>query len=212
MKKIIVVCLGFIALMFVMSIYAYPNLPETIASHWNVHGQADGYMPKVWGIFLLPLVSIGLLGLLIGLPRIDPLRANLIAFQGYYYGFIVLMMGFFTYLQGIILIWNLGIVFPFTQLIVLPIAVLFVYIGVLLKHTKQNWFAGIRTPWTLSNEHVWARTNRLGSQLFILAGIICGISILVPDMAIYFILGSVLPASIFPIIYSYMIYRKLRVM
>jgi uncharacterized membrane protein len=119
------------------------------------------------------------------------------------------MMGFFTYLQVIILLWNLGFVFPFTQLFILPIAVLFVYIGVLLKHSKQNWFVGIRTPWTLSNEQVWTRTSHLGSQLFTIAGIMCGISVLVPDLAIYLILGSVLIAGIIPMIYSYYIYRKL---
>jgi uncharacterized membrane protein len=195
--------------MFFTSIYVYTSLPENVASHWNAHGQVDGYMPKFWGTFFLPLISVGLLGLLLGLPIIDPLRANFTQFQKYYDWFIVIIMGFFAYLQGLILIWNLGYSFPFTQLFILPIVILFLYIGVLLEHSEQNWFVGIRTPWTLSNEQVWKRTSHFGGQLFKLAGIVSGISILVPDAGIYLILIPTLVAGVLPIIYSYYVYRKL---
>jgi len=37
------------------------ELDERVPTHWNVHGVADGFMPKPWGPFLLPLTMVGLL-------------------------------------------------------------------------------------------------------------------------------------------------------
>ncbi|MCD6528068.1 DUF1648 domain-containing protein [bacterium] len=34
-------------------------MPEKMASHWNVKGEVDGYLSKFWGLFLIPLISIG---------------------------------------------------------------------------------------------------------------------------------------------------------
>ena len=49
---------------------------------------------------------------------------------------------------------------------------LFIYIGFLVEHAEQNWFVGIRTPWTLSSERVWKKTHALGGTPFKVAGVI----------------------------------------
>ena len=41
----------------------------------------------------------------------------------------------------------------------------------LIKDVKQNWFMGIRTPWTLSNEEVWKKTHLMAQKVFIIGGI-----------------------------------------
>jgi len=89
------------------------------------------------------------------------------------------------------------------------IGFLFIYIGLILKHLKQNWFIGIRTPWSLSNEKVWNKTHKLGSKLFVISGIITLAGILFPPtFMILFILVPILASSIWLIVYSYLIYRK----
>ena len=60
----------------------YSRMPEQMASHWNAAGNADGYISRFWGVFLFPLISLGLLGLLLVIPKIDPLRANIRKFKG----------------------------------------------------------------------------------------------------------------------------------
>ena len=52
-------------------------------------GQVDGYMSKFWGIFLLPLVLVGVALLFMVIPKIDPLKANIEKFRKYYDGFII---------------------------------------------------------------------------------------------------------------------------
>ncbi|MGZ9225177.1 MAG: DUF1648 domain-containing protein, partial [Anaerolineales bacterium] len=36
------------------------RLPDQMASHWNVNDQVDGYMSKFWGVFLMPLITLGM--------------------------------------------------------------------------------------------------------------------------------------------------------
>jgi uncharacterized membrane protein len=80
--------------------------------------------------------------------------------------------------------------------------------GILTENAERNWFIGIRTPWTLSSERVWKRTNRLGGKLFRIAGITAAFGAFFPEFAIYFILVPVIAVAGFSIIYSYMEYQK----
>ena len=60
-----------------VGIYFYPMLPERVASHWGVNGEVNGYMPRFWGAFLLPVVFAFLSALFIVIPRIDPKKENI---------------------------------------------------------------------------------------------------------------------------------------
>ncbi len=51
MIKIESIMLGTILLSLIISVYFHPKMPERIASHWNILGQVDGYLPKFWGCF-----------------------------------------------------------------------------------------------------------------------------------------------------------------
>jgi len=44
--------------------------------------------------------------------------------------------------------------------------VLFYYLGILMQHSRRNWFVGIRTPWTLSSDVVWEKTHKRGGLVF----------------------------------------------
>lgn len=83
------IILGMILFSFIVSIYFYPQMPEKMASHWNVQGEVDGYMSKFWGLFLMPFVLIGIGLLFVAIPRIDPLKANIEKLRKYCDGFII---------------------------------------------------------------------------------------------------------------------------
>jgi hypothetical protein len=59
-----------------ITIFTYPALPDMIPSHWNMAGEVDGYLPKIWGVLIIPVMSVLLTGLFFLLPRIDPLKEN----------------------------------------------------------------------------------------------------------------------------------------
>ncbi len=97
MKRSKIIILGIIILSFAIGIYFYPQMPEKMASHWNIQGEVDDYISRFWGLFLMPIVSIGLLALFALIPKIDPLKENIKRFGKYFDGFIVLMIIFLFY-------------------------------------------------------------------------------------------------------------------
>jgi uncharacterized membrane protein len=204
---VVVVLLALIGL--AVSVWAYPRLPEMAPSHWNAAGEVDGWMPRNGIALLMPgfILLIGLLMLYI--PNIDPLRANVERFRGVFNWFIVGICAFFLYLHILIILAGLGVEFNMTYLLV-PVFSLGIFgIGFLLEKTKPNWFIGIRTPWTISSPTVWEKTHRLGGLLFkVSAGVMLVGFLISPEVAFTSMLGSLLLAALAPVIYSYFAYRK----
>ena len=207
-KKINIVMLAIILVSFGIAFYYYPQMLGKIASHWNAKGEVDGYMQKFWGLYLMPIIIMFMYLMYLIIPKIDPLKKNIEKFRGHFDWFILLMMVFFLYIYSLTIVANLGYVYNMTTMILPAIGVLFIYISFLLKHSKRNWFIGIRTPWTMSSDLVWEKTHQLGSKLFMLAGILISLSVFVQALTIWIVVISALIAGLFPIIYSYFEYKK----
>ena len=208
MRKSGIIIIGIILFSFIVSIYIYPQMPEKMVSHWNAQGQADGYMSKFWGLFLIPITLVGLALLFTAIPRIDPLKANIEKFRKYYDGLVVLFFIYMVSIQFHVILWNLGIKISPNIIMPISIGILFFYIGVLCENAKRNWFIGIRTPWTLSNEKVWEKTHKIGGKLFKIAGVIAFIGVFFQNYALFFILVPEFLAVAYTIIYSYFEYQK----
>jgi len=193
---------------FALTIAIYPTAPDRIVSHWNAAGQADGYMSKFWGLFLIPLIMTGFVALFAVLPRIDPYKKNYEKFRDYYEGFILLFVFFMLAIQIQIILWSIGYQISPNLTFPVLIGILFIYIGFLLGHAEQNWFVGIRTPWTLSSKTVWKKTHQLGGKLFIIAGVISCAGIFAGAYALWFILVPVLAVSVITVMYSYYEFQK----
>jgi len=197
-----------ILLTLAVTILAYPGLPDQIPSHWNSAGEVDGYLPKFWGVLVIPVVMIAFTALFALIPRIDPLRANYQKFQMYYEGFILVFAVFLLLIQLQILLWGLG--YPISPNLLLPLIMgaLFIYLGFLIEHAEPNWFVGIRTPWTMSSERVWKKTHTLGGTLFKIAGILTMVGVVFGKYSLWFVLVPILVVSISLVIYSYLAFRK----
>ena len=66
------ISLALIAFGLAVSVWLYPTLPEQVATHWNIRGEADGYGPKWMAAWALPVVALGLLGVMALLPWLSP--------------------------------------------------------------------------------------------------------------------------------------------
>ena len=102
-----------------------------------------------------------------------------------------------------IVAFDLGYGFDVTALVLVGVAGLFYYSGVLLAHAERNWFVAIRTPWTPSNEEVWQRTHALGARLFKLTAVLAPVGLLFGEYALYFLLVPALLTVGITIVYSY---------
>ena len=186
------------------------RLPDQMASHWNAQDQVDGYITKFWGVFLLPLITLGMFILFLIIPSIDPLKANIAQFREVFNLFIVLMVAFMVYLYGLTLAWNLGYTgFRMSGALLPAIGLLFIFIGFMLRRAKRNFFIGIRTPWTLSSDFVWNETHRIGAVLFMISGALAVIGGLVGGTAtLWLMFIPIIGSTIFLLIYSYVLYQR----
>ena len=76
---------------------------------------------------------------------------------------------------------------------------------------RQNYFAGIRTPWTLADERVWRKTHRVGARWMMMVGVfdMILIPILPLPLAGIVFLVSILGVMFAIMGYSYIVYRDL---
>ena len=204
-----IILLILIAACFVAGAILYPQLPQTIASHWNSVGEVDGFMSKFWGIFLLPFLLLVLYLIYLAIPKIDPMKANIASFRSYYNGLWFLIFLFLVYIYILSLFWNLGYRFNFATAIIPAFAIFWSVLGMLLKKSKRNWFVGIRTPWTLSSDIVWEKTHWLAGKLFELTAVVILIGLWFPNLLLWFIFIPIIATVLITIVYSFLEYRKL---
>jgi uncharacterized membrane protein len=197
-----------IGLAFLVALFLYPQMPDPMPSHWNAAGEVDGYMAKFWGLFLMPLLALGVFVLFLAIPRIDPLKANIAQFIRAYNLMMVLLIGYLLYVYALTLLWALGYQFNMTFTLLPAMGLLFIAIGYLVGKAKRNFFVGIRTPWTLSSDTVWAKTHQLGKWTFVGAGVVSIVCAFLGEVGFWIFTLTLLAAAVVPILYSYILWRR----
>lgn len=208
-KLTTILVLILIAAVVIAGALFWDQLPEQMASHWNANDEVDGYMSKFWGVWMVPLMTLGMFGIFLLVPVIDPLKANIAKFRSVFNLFILLITAFMLYVHGLTLAWNLGYEFRMSSAMLPFMGILFIFIGYMLRQAKRNWFIGIRTPWTLSSDTVWDKTHQLGSVLFIASGVLAFLGALFGGtIAMYLTLIPMLGSALFVVIYSFVLYQR----
>jgi len=186
------------------------RLPDPMASHWGANDQVNGYMPKFWGVFLMPLITVGMLLLFLVIPSIDPLKANIATFRPVFNLFITFIIAFMVYIHGLTLAWSLGYHgFRMSTAMLPAMGLLFILVGYMLRSAKRNFFIGIRTPWTLSSDRVWDQTHRVGAALFMICGVIAiAASFFGGPAAFWLMFVPLMGSAVFLVVYSYYLYQR----
>ena len=205
-----IVVLIMIAVATLAGLLFWNRLPDPMASHWNVNDQVDGYIPKFWGVFLLPLITLAMFVLFLILPSIDPMKANIAQFREAVNLFIVFIVGFMIYLYSLTLAWSLGYTnFRMSSAMLPAIGLLFILVGFMMRQAKRNYFIGIRTPWTLSSDTVWNETHRVGAILFMISGLLAFIGgFFGGTTAFWMLFAPLLASTLFLLVYSYVLYQR----
>jgi uncharacterized membrane protein len=208
-KTSITLSLILIALATAAGLILSPQFPDPMPSHWNAAGEVDGYTSKFWGIWLMPLITLGLTLLLAFIPAIDPLKANIEQFRGLYNTFIIGFVAYMLYVYGLTLAAALGYQFNMTYMLLPVVGLLFIGISFLIEKAKRNFFIGIRTPWTLSSDVVWEKTHKLGAQTFRIGGVLVIVSAFFGESGFWLMMSALLFAALVPVVYSYFVFAKL---
>ncbi|ENQ3107165.1 Uncharacterized membrane protein [Bacillus sp. 491mf] len=208
MKKHIFPC-ALILLTIIAWIIVWPKLPAEVPVHWGADDKVNNYASKQFSMIFDIGIMIFLYVVFTLVPRIDPKKDNYEKFRksvtimSNAILFVLFVMNMSALLVG------LGYDIPIGSVGGMIVGLLFLIIGNYLPQCKPNYFIGIRTPWTLSNEEVWRKTHRFSGKVFIVLGIMmCG-SIFAPvTWRTYIILTAVLGGVVVTMLYSYFAYKK----
>jgi uncharacterized membrane protein len=198
-----------IAAAVAMSAAAYPRLPERVPVHWGVRGDPDRLGSRFEATVLLPFVILTVWLVLRLLPRIDPRAPNYAKMQSAYDLTVNATMTVLLFVHAMVLAAGLGYAVPVARITPILVGALFVTTGNVLPRARPNWWFGIRTPWTLSNDRVWMRTHRVGGYVMSAAGIVIIAGAALPGARPFavFITASAI-ATLGLIVYSYIAWRE----
>lgn len=197
------------AVTLIIGLVSYSYLPEQIPTHFDIAGNVDDYGGKIQ-IFLAPLIILFMIISAEVARNVDPKKSAYSRFNKQYYlifflvSILMLCIQLYTLAYSFnIKVINISILMPFA------VGLLFTIIGNSMPKFKQNFYAGIRTSWALSDEEVWFKTHRFGGKVWFIGGILMMVSSILPDnikMIAFF--GIIMILTIVPTVYSYIIYKK----
>jgi uncharacterized membrane protein len=170
----LIVSLLLIAAMIALSIWAWPAIPSGahIAIHWDIHGRPNGYAPKAVALAVVPALAALLTAIFALWPRIEPRRGNLatgrLAYEAGWMG----AVGVLAVAHILIVTEARGARLDVTGDICIAVAVLLIVLGNFLGKSRANFFVGVRTPWSLSSDLAWEKSNRLAGRLFVVTGLL----------------------------------------
>jgi uncharacterized membrane protein len=193
---------------WVASAILYPGLPARVPLHWDLHGKVDGYGAKGWAVFLMPGVMTGLLVLFAFLPALSPRQFEVDSFRSTYLFVMVLVVGLFAYIHGLMLLAAAARHVGVGRALVGGIFVMFALLGNVLGKVRRNFYIGVRTPWTLASERVWTDTHRLAAWLLVLAGLV-GLAITLLGLPLAAAFAVLIVAVLTPVVYSFVRYKGL---
>ena len=86
------------------------------------------------------------------------------------------------------------------------VGVVFIFIGNYMPKVKQNYFLGIKLPWTYASEENWNKTHRMAGKLWVVGGILLLMNFF---FGIRWLEAVIMFAMILiPVVYSYLYSKK----
>jgi len=200
-----------VAVMFALSLWASGRLPAgaQIPVHFGPDGTPDRYGGRFEGLYLMPLVAMGIALLFAVLPRIEPRRTNLLqsgkAFLAIWAVLLLFLGGIHASIVFTAVGWKVNVSFIAFGLV----AVMYLVIGNFLPKVRSNFLMGVRTPWTLTSELSWNKTHRLAGTLFMVLGALMLVGAFVrPSVMLWLVIGGPIAITVISVLYSYFVWRS----
>jgi uncharacterized membrane protein len=208
----LLLALMILAVPFVYAAYIYPTLPQTIPTHFNMKGEADGFGERST-IFLGPgiLSGVGLFTffLLSNIKNIDPKKFKA-EDEGMFKKLALFLVAFMSLLGLLITFASTAPKLNITNLLLPLLGISFAIMGWYMPKIHQNYFAGIKLPWTLENVDNWNATHKLAGKVWIYGGIVQAIGTLIlPSVAAFIVfIVTTLIMVIIPTVFSYRMFKR----
>lgn len=199
------------AVALIATLILLPQLPEKIPIHWNIQGAVDGYGGREW-CWLTPTMLVGMLLLFWAIPWLSPKPFEVDSFRSTYWFIVLVVTGMFVYIHGLLMwaAWSGKV--DITRAMLAGMLVMFSLLGNVLGKVRRNFYVGVRTPWTLASDRVWNETHRLAARMFVGAGILGLVAVVLPvplPAVIITIVVTMIAAGLTPAVYSLVLYKRL---
>jgi len=194
--------------MLAVSAWAWPQIPDgaRVPIHWGIDGQPNGWAPKWVALLITPGIAAVVAIVLGVIPAIEPRRSNLARSGKFYLTTWVGALLLLAAIHVVAISVALGAALDMGRITGIAVGLLFIVMGNFLPKARSNFFAGIRTPWTLSSERSWTVTHRVGGRGFVLVGTLalaCGLLGLPPEILVAVLLGGMLVLVAALVVISY---------
>jgi uncharacterized membrane protein len=182
-------------------------MPTEMAIHWNASGDVDGTTSRTLALALIPGISAITLVFFLALPHVDP-RDSYDSFRFAYDALAVTTLGVLAYVHAVVVVVNAGFEVDVLQALAPAIGAIYVVAGYVTERAEQNWFVGVRTPWTLEDEAVWRRTNDAVATVLKAGGVVAATGLLVPAYALVLVAAPAVVAAVASVAYSYHLHER----
>lgn len=210
-RPLLIVNAIFVAAMAATSAWGWQSIPDgtTVPMNIGLDGNVYRHTDKESYLYLMPAIGLGLTLLFVVLPFLDPRRPNLADSGRFWNAAGMLSVGFLAYVHALLVWAAAGNEIDLTSALVPGLCILFIGIGNYMTKTRSNWFGGVRTPWSLSSEYAWEKSNRWGGRMMVLAGLVSLAAwfVLEAKLAFALLIGLVVLSAIVSIILSYVFWR-----
>jgi uncharacterized membrane protein len=197
----------FVVLAFAAAGLLYGHVPDPVPTRWGIYGEIIGLMPKPWGAFFLPILSLLSCTLLIAAPNLAPRGFSMAPFHRVYPTIVAAITGFSLYMTVVALLASNNGILDRSR-VTAGAGVLLAVVGNYLGKVTRS-FMGICTPWTLASDVVWERTHRFAGRVFVAGGVIIfSLAITWPERTVASL--TILAMTILaPILYSFVVWLRL---
>lgn len=188
----------------VVGLLLWQKLPQTIATHFSMNDQANGWFSKPVAVVVPPCVLL-LLQLFIFWCAKHSSQKNNSNFRIFNVTLWIipltsLVVNFYIYAIA------LGYHMSGALISSLLVGFVFIWVGNYLPKVKPNSATGFRLSWILNDKNNWQKTHRLAGWLFVIGGFVL---LITSFMRIaWIILAVVLVIVLVPTIYSYWLAHK----
>ena len=201
-KGLMILTSVIILLPMVAGILLWDQLPEKMATHWGVNGEADGWSSRPVAVFGMPLLLLVIhcLGVwLTGEDKRNRHQNEKVLQLMFWIAPVVSLFGMgSTYASA------LGQPLRIDRLALLLLGIIFAMIGNYMPKCRQNYTIGIKIFWTLSDEENWNATHRLAGKLWMIGGLLLMLCAFLTGPALTWVMPVVLGIMVgAPILYSW---------
>ena len=206
-KKQLIISSIIILIPIIVGLMMWDRLPDTIATHWGLNGQVDGWSSKTFVIFGQPIIMLALHWLCVVITDKDPKNKDqndkVFKMVLWILPIISLLISSMEYAVA------LGMHFSIDIIVRVLFGLMFLIIGNYMPKCKQNHTIGVKVIWTLRNEENWNRTHRFTGRVWVIGGVFLLATLFISMESFWYIFVPIIMLLCFaPIIYSYVYYKK----